>query len=107
MAYNNLNYDQSNQYYSRLLDCVSSNSIKREAIIRLMLGYIDSPIESVKYAKQVVNLEKIDDWLLSKAYIIIARAEFTSGNYAKSRYTFEKLLLVYLIMMKEQKQNII
>lgn len=92
MAYNNLNYDQSNQYYSRLLDCVSSNSIKREAIIRLMLGYIDSPIESVKYAKQVVNLEKIDDWLLSKAYIIIAREEFTSGNYAKSRYTFEKVV---------------
>ena len=44
------------------------------------------------YAKQVVKLEKVDDWLLSKAYIIIARNEFALGNYAKSKFTFEKVI---------------
>ena len=36
-----------------------------------------------------MRLEKTDDWLISKAKIIIARNEFDNGNYSKSRKTFE------------------
>ena len=46
-------------------------------------------IVALKYAAQVVEFEKIDNWQLSKAYIILARDEFDSGNYAKSKSTFE------------------
>ena len=75
-----------------LLDFASSNSIKRESVIRLMIGneYINKVL-SLKYAKQVVEFDKIDNWLLSKAYIIIARNQFDSGNYAKSKFTFEQV----------------
>ena len=57
-----------------------------------MLGYeeIDSSL-AYNYANKVILLDKIDDWLLSKAYIIIARGEFKSGNYAKSKNIFEKV----------------
>ena len=57
-----------------------------------MLGYeeIDSSL-AYNYANKVILLDKIDDWLLSKAYIIIARGEFKSGNYAKSRKTFAEV----------------
>tara|TARA_B100001250_G_scaffold69116_1_gene55433 strand:+ start:8147 stop:11239 length:3093 start_codon:yes stop_codon:yes gene_type:complete len=83
---------KSNTYYVKLLDCASSNSIKREALIRLMLlnEYYDK-MAALSYAKQVIELNKVDDWLLSKAYIIIAREEFEAGNYAKSKLTFEKV----------------
>ena len=82
----------SNIYYEKLLACASSNSIKREALIRLMLLNEHSDmLVSLSYAKQVINLDKIDDWLISKAYIIIARAEFESGNYAKSKSTFRRV----------------
>tara|TARA_B100001094_G_C18194302_1_gene809531 strand:- start:3474 stop:6578 length:3105 start_codon:yes stop_codon:yes gene_type:complete len=89
-SYNADDYEKSNIYYSRLLDFVSSNTIKREIVIRLMTGneHTDK-IVALKYAAQVVEFEKIDNWLLSKAYIIIARDEFDSGNYAKSKSTFE------------------
>lgn len=91
-SYNMGDYDRSNLFYTKLLDFASSNSLKRETVIRLMNGYeyIDKLI-SLKYAKQVIEFEKIDDWLMSKAYIIIARSEFESGNYAKSKLTFEKV----------------
>ncbi|MAW21679.1 MAG: hypothetical protein CMD16_04730 [Flavobacteriales bacterium] len=87
------NYSLSNNYYYRLLDYASSNSVKREVVIRLMHGYedIDNSV-AFDYAKQVIELEKVDDWLLSKAYIIIARNEFALGNYAKSKSTFEKVI---------------
>ena len=90
--YNLFDYEKSNRYYAELLDFASSNSIKREVIIRLMKGNenIDKKV-AVKYAKQVIALDKTDDWLLSKAYIIIARDEFDSGNYAKSKLTFERV----------------
>ena len=57
-----------------------------------MFGYeeIDSSL-AYNYANKVILLDKIDDWLLSKAYIIIARSEFKSGNYAKSKNIFEKV----------------
>ncbi|MAJ90529.1 MAG: hypothetical protein CMD08_04570 [Flavobacteriales bacterium] len=85
-------YKKSNLYYTMLLDFASSNSIKRESIIRLMIGneYINKGL-SLEYAKKVVEFDKIDNWLLSKAYIIIARNQFDSGNYAKSKLTFEQV----------------
>ena len=91
-SYNMGDYDRSNIFYTKLLDFASSNSLKRETVIRLMNGYeyIDKLI-SLKYAKQVIEFDKIDDWLMSKAYLIIARSEFDSGNYAKSKLTFEKV----------------
>ena len=91
--YSSNDYKESNIYYTMLLDIASSNSIKRESIIRLMIGneYIDKVL-SLQYAKQVIEFDKIDNWLLSKAYIIIARNEFDSGNYAKSKLTFERII---------------
>jgi tetratricopeptide (TPR) repeat protein len=89
-SYNSGDYEKSNIYYAKLSDFASSNSIKRELVIRLMMGneHIDR-IVALKYAKQVIELDKTDNWLLSKAYIIIARNEFDSGNYAKSKSTFK------------------
>lgn len=89
-SYNLNDYTQSNIYYLKLLEFASSNAIKREAVIRLMIcnEFSDSTM-ALKYAKEVIELEKIDNWLLSKAYIIIARDEFDSGNYAKSKSTFK------------------
>ncbi len=89
-SYNTDDYEKSNIYYAKLSDFASSNSIKREVVIRLMTGneHTDK-IAALKYARQVISLDKNDNWLLSKAYIIIARSEFESGNYAKSKSTFE------------------
>ena len=90
--YNKDNYEKSNVYYTSLVEFASSNSIKREVIIRLMTGFenVDNVI-AFEYANQVIELDKKDDWLLSKAYIIIARNEFENGNYAKSKNTLEKV----------------
>ena len=89
-SYNLNDYTQSNIYYMKLLEFASSNAIKRETIIRLMIcNEFSDSIMALKYAKQVLEIEKIDNWLLSKAYIIIARDEFSSGNYAKSKSTFK------------------
>ena len=91
-SYNENNYDKSNLYYTKLLDLASSNSVKREVAIRLMLANEHTDmLVALKYAKEVVEFDKLDDWLLSKAYIIIARHEFYSGNYAKSKSTFERV----------------
>ena len=58
-----------------------------------MIGYEDIDVsKSSLFAEQVINLEKVDDFLISKAYLIIARDEFNSGNYAKSKSTFSKLM---------------
>ena len=51
-----------------------------------------NPDLAYSYAHQVVNLDKTDDWLISKAKISIARYEFSAGNYAKSKTTFEKVV---------------
>ena len=83
---------KSNKYYTKLWDFASSNSIKREIIIRLMiLNEQDDKKLALEYAKKVMDLEKIDNLLLTKAYIILARSEFELGNYAKSKSTFEKV----------------
>ncbi|MBT5090698.1 MAG: tetratricopeptide repeat protein [Flavobacteriales bacterium] len=86
-------YANSNIYYQTLEKVASNNSLKREVVIRLMYGN-----ERLKtglaynYAQQVIKLDKTDDWLMSKAKIIIARDEFSAGNYAKSKTTFEKVV---------------
>ena len=86
-------FANSNIYYQNLEKVASNNSLKREAIIRLMYGNERINTElAYNYAQQVVNLDKTDDWLMSKAKIIIARHEFSSGNYAKSKTTFEKVV---------------
>ena len=92
ISFNSNDYEESNIYYDKLINIASSNSIKRESLVRLMIAseHIDKGL-ALNYAKRVIELEKIDDWLLSKAYIIIARDEFESGNYAKSRITFSKV----------------
>ncbi len=85
-------FSNSNIYYHTLALVAANNSLKREAIIRLMYGNekINTKL-AFQYALQVVDLEKTDDWLMSRAKIIIARYEFESGNYAKSKNTFEKV----------------
>ena len=82
----------SNEYYEMLNNIASTNSFKREAIIRLMYGYKESNSNlSYNYAKEVVLLDKIDNWLLSNAYLIIARKEFNEGNYSKARKTYQRV----------------
>ena len=91
-SYNSGDYKKSNFYYTKLMGFVSSNSIKREAIVRLMTGNeFDDKIVAANYAKRVIEFEKKDNWLLSRAYIIVARHEFDSGNYAKSKSIFKKV----------------
>ena len=76
-----------------MVKVADNNSLKREAIIRLMYGNerINTKL-AYQYALQVIDLDKIDDWLMSRAVIIIARYEFEIGNYAKSRSSFEKVI---------------
>ena len=97
--YNQDRYIYSNRYYERVEQFDESNSIMREAVIRLMYGFDN--IEEIgvsdfkkpyKYAKKVLDLEKSDDWLKSRATLIVARYQFDAGNYAKSKMTFEKVV---------------
>jgi len=92
-SYSRDDFVNSNKYYNALLEYASSNSIKREVIIRLMKGneFIDNKV-AFKFAKQVVEFDKTDNWLLSKAYVIIARNEFENGNYAKSKVAFKQVV---------------
>ena len=84
--YNSKNYSLSNKYYLDLQEITSSNSLKREVLIRLMHGYENVDREKAAiYANQVLDFDKIDEWLLSKAYTIIARNSFDIGNYIKSK----------------------
>ena len=86
-------YPNSNIYYQTLEKVASNNSLKREAVIRLMHGNEKTNNElAYQYAQLVVNLDKTDDWLMSKAKIIIARYQFIGGNYAKSKTTFEQVV---------------
>ena len=69
--------------------------MKREAIIRLMLGFETSEEEQsedlVIYANKVLNLDKLDDGLKNKASVILARSYFTDGNFQKAEKTFSAL----------------
>jgi len=91
--YSEDDYANSNIYYQTLEKIASNNSLKREAVIRLMYGNEKiNPVLAFQYAQQVASLDKTDDWLMSKAKIIIARHEFSEGNYAKSKTTFQKVV---------------
>ena len=90
--YNSKNYSLSNKYYLDLQEITSSNSLKREVLIRLMHGYENVDREKAAiYANQVLDFDKIDEWLLSKAYTIIARNSFDIGNYIKSKNLYKKV----------------
>ena len=92
-SFDSNDYEKANRYYTQLIEIASSNSITRESLIRLMeINIYLENVVALDYAKRVVKLEKIDDWLLSKAYLIIARNEFESGNYAKSKSTFLRVV---------------
>ena len=93
--YNSKNYDLSNKYYNDLQEVISSNSLKREVLIRLMHGYENiNRKKAASYANKVLDFDKKDDWLLSKAYIIIARNAYDNGNYIKSNYLYKKVSLI-------------
>ena len=86
------NYKEANTYYMLLEKVASTNSLKREIIIRLM--YINeeiNPDQAFKYAIEILSMQKVDDILLSKSNMIIARKEFEDGNYSKASKTFERI----------------
>ena len=90
--YSQGNFETSNTHYTSLIDIATNNSLRREAIIRLMYGNeIINKELSYKYALQVISLDKADKWLISKSKIIIARYEFESGNYKKAKTIFEEV----------------
>ena len=80
-------------YYQKINNLDIDNALKRESIIRLM--YLNESIDSTNaynYAKQVLLLAKKDNWLISRANLIIARYQFVQGNYSKSKITFSQVL---------------
>lgn len=84
-AYDIKDYDFSNIYYQKLETMASNNSLKREAIIRLMFGFEESNVDlAAKYSEMVLKMDKADNRLLARAKIIIARSDFDSGNYTRS-----------------------
>jgi len=91
--FKNQNYLVSNLHYSQLENIASNNSLKREACIRLMYGH-EQENQSIAsaYAQKVLSLEKIDDWIISKAKIIISRNDFNLGNYNKAKKLFEEII---------------
>ncbi|MBT4478348.1 MAG: hypothetical protein HOC66_02965, partial [Flavobacteriales bacterium] len=63
----------------------STNGLKRESIIRLMFGFeLNNTEIAVKYAERVLLADKIDDRLVARSKLIIARSDYQNGNYARS-----------------------
>lgn len=90
-------YSSSNLYYLAIEGIASSNSLRREAIIRLMYGFNFLENKSAfVYAQKVLSLDKNDNWLISIANTIIAREEFSRGNYLKVRINYRTVLDVNL-----------
>ena len=105
--YNSKIHSLSNKYYLDLKDITSSNSLKREVLIRLMHGYENINREkAARYATQVLEFDKKDDWLLSKAYTIIARNSLIL-EIILSQKIFMKKLHLFHFMKKVLKQCII
>ena len=91
--YNQYDYSSSNIYYSSLYSIASNNSLKREAVIRLMYGYEHLDVsKAVEYATEVLQMDKIDNWVVSKANILISRLDFQNGNYVKARKLFSQVI---------------
>ena len=90
-------YSSSNLYYLAIEGIASSNSLRREAIIRLMYGFNFLENNSAfVYAQKVLSLDKNDNWLISIANTIIAREEFSRGNYLKVRINYKTVLDINL-----------
>jgi len=53
--------------------------------------YIDSK-KAMEYAIKVLQFDKIDNWLVSKAKIIISRYDFELGNYFKAKNIFRQIV---------------
>jgi len=86
-------YSSSNVYYTALDSMASNNSLKREAAIRLMYGYENSDLsKAVEYANKVLLMDKIDNWILSKAKILVSRLDFSNGNYVKARKIYHQVI---------------
>ena len=85
ISYGNQDFELSNSYYT-ILDTISSNNeLKRESVIRLMYGYEDVDLfQSSRYAERVLNIDKLDNMLIARSKMIIARSDFEYGNYARS-----------------------
>ena len=84
--------DNSNTYYQNLERIATNNNVKREAIIRLMLGFETKENQhSVSYAQKTLELDKLDETLRNKANIILARNYFANGNFSKAENTFSFL----------------
>lgn len=84
-SYGNKDVTSSNTYYQLLDSVASSNSLKREAIVRLMFGFENSDSElAVRYANRVLQSDKLNNRLISRSKIIIAREDYKSGNFARS-----------------------
>jgi len=85
-------FEKSNKYYQNIEKMATNNSVKREAVIRLMIGFETNKNEqSINYANKVLALEKIDNSLKSRASIILARSYFAHGNFQKAEKTFSFL----------------
>ena len=88
-------FEKSNNYYQNIEKIATNNSLKREAVIRLMIGFEtgenEQSINSVIYANKVLTLEKIDDGLKNRASVILARSYFAHGNFQKAEKTFSFL----------------
>ena len=85
ILYDVKDYSMSNKYYQMLDTVASSNSLKREAVIRLMYGYETENDElAVSYSGRVLELQKVDERLIARAKIIIARSDFENGNFARA-----------------------
>ena len=98
LARNSLKRNQmlkANDYYSKLYSIATSNSISRECVINLMTINSDTDLDkSAFYASKVIEFNKVDDWLLSKALIILSRHEFSRANYFKAKTIFERIVIL-------------
>ena len=82
--YERNDYNLSNKYYQFLDSTANSHSLIRESIVRLMFGFEHSNNELANlYANRVIKTEKLNDRLLVKAKLIIARDDFDKGNFIK------------------------
>jgi len=75
----------SNRYYQILDTIASSNGLKRESVVRLMFGFENSKSElAVEYANRVLSSDKLNNRLIARSKIIIARNDYKNGNFARS-----------------------
>tara|TARA_B100000683_G_scaffold60961_1_gene59225 strand:- start:6746 stop:9799 length:3054 start_codon:yes stop_codon:yes gene_type:complete len=83
--YNTKDVELSNKYYQLLDSTASSNGLKRESIIRLMFGFerLNEKL-AVSYANRVLKSGKLNDRLVARSKLIIARNDFNIGNFARS-----------------------